>query len=47
VKRQISKIARPDSDLYIYYLANQPVKILKRWNKDGIWHTFLGKTRDR
>ena len=24
-------------------LARQPVKIIKQWNSDGIWHTFYGK----
>lgn len=24
-------------------LAQHPVEILKRWERDGIWHTFLGK----
>jgi ribosomal protein L11 methyltransferase len=24
-------------------LARQPVKIIKQWNRDGIWHTFYGK----
>ena len=24
-------------------LARQPVKILKQWTHDGIWHTFYGK----
>ena len=26
------------------YLANQPVTVLDRWDRDGIWHTLLGKT---
>ncbi len=25
-------------------LARHPVKILKQWTRDGIWHTFYGKT---
>ena len=24
-------------------LARHPVKILKQWTRDGIWHTFYGK----
>jgi len=26
-------------------LACLPVKILKQWDHDGIWHTFYGKTQ--
>lgn len=26
------------------YLEDQPVLILKKWNQNGIWHTFLGIT---
>ncbi len=25
-------------------LARYPVKILKQWAREGIWHTFYGKT---
>ena len=25
-------------------LSRHPVKILKQWTRDGIWHTFYGKT---
>jgi ribosomal protein L11 methyltransferase len=24
-------------------LARHPVKIIKQWNRDGIWHTFYGE----
>lgn len=27
------------------YLRNLPVLILKRWSQSGVWHTFLGITR--
>jgi ribosomal protein L11 methyltransferase len=24
-------------------LSQQPVQIIKKWESDGIWHTFFGK----
>ncbi|UCD32192.1 MAG: 50S ribosomal protein L11 methyltransferase [Desulfobacterales bacterium] len=27
-----------------YKLSHQPVRILKKWEGDGIWHTFFGET---
>jgi hypothetical protein len=24
-------------------LADLPVEIIRRWNQDGIWHTFYGR----
>ncbi len=26
-------------------LARHPVKILKQWARDGIWHTFYGRVQ--
>jgi ribosomal protein L11 methyltransferase len=40
----LSGLLRSEAKSISDYLANQPVKIVKRWNRDGIWHTFLGKT---
>ena len=28
-----------------FRLSRQPVRILKTWEGDGIWHTFFGETR--
>jgi hypothetical protein len=25
-------------------LSENPVRIVKKWERDGIWHTFLGTT---
>lgn len=40
----LSGLLRSDAKKLSDYLTNQPVRILKRWDQDGIWHTFLGKT---
>ncbi len=40
----LSGLLRSEAKQLTDYLTNQPVKILKRWHQDGIWHTFLGKT---
>jgi ribosomal protein L11 methyltransferase len=40
----LSGLLRSDAKRIGDYLANQPVTIVKRWSRDGIWHTFLGKT---
>ncbi|WP_083456182.1 50S ribosomal protein L11 methyltransferase [Desulfosarcina cetonica] len=37
-----SEAARVESTL-----AGLPVKLLKRWNRDGIWSTFYGETGQR
>ncbi len=40
----LSGLLRSEAKSISDYLANRPVTIVKRWNRDGIWHTFLGKT---
>jgi len=40
----LSGLLRSEAKRISDYLANQPVTIVKRWNQDGIWYTFLGKT---
>ena len=40
----LSGLLRSEAKRVNDFLANQPVKILHRWDRDGIWHTFLGKT---
>jgi len=40
----LSGLLRSEAKRINDYLANQPVKIVDRWDRDGIWHTFLGKT---
>ncbi len=40
----LSGLLRSEAKRITDYLTNRPVKILKQWNQDGIWHTFLGKT---
>ena len=42
----LSGLLRSEAKKLDGYLANQPVTVLKRWDQGGIWHTFLGKTRD-
>lgn len=42
----LSGLLRSEAKGVSDYLTNQPVRILKRWDQDGIWHTFLGKTRN-
>ena len=39
----LSGMMRSDAKKISDYLANQPVDIVDRWSRDGIWHTFLGK----
>ncbi len=43
----LSGLLRSEAKSISDYLANQPVTIVKRWNQDGIWHTFLGKKGKR
>jgi ribosomal protein L11 methyltransferase len=40
----LSGLMRSEAKRVSDYLANRPVSIVQRWNRDGIWHTFLGKT---
>jgi ribosomal protein L11 methyltransferase len=42
----LSGLLRSDAKRIGDYLANQPVIILERWCRDGVWHTFLGKSRN-
>jgi hypothetical protein len=34
---------RSEAKAVIHKLAQFPVKILKTWTQDGIWHTLYGK----
>jgi len=38
----LSGLLRSQAEEINYILSQHPVKILKQWNRDGIWHTFLG-----
>ncbi|MCP3951439.1 MAG: methyltransferase [Desulfobacterales bacterium] len=40
----LSGLLRSEAKRISDYLANRPVQIVNRWNRDGIWYTFLGKT---
>ena len=40
----LSGLMRSEAQDIVYRLAGQPVKILRQWSQDGIWHTFYGKT---
>jgi ribosomal protein L11 methyltransferase len=39
----LSGLLRSETKQIADSLARQPVKILKQWTHDGIWHTFYGK----
>lgn len=39
----ISGLLRSQAKDLIYRLSSLPVEILKKWESDGIWHTFLGR----
>ena len=39
----LSGLLRSEAKDIAASLATQPVKILKQWTRDGIWHTFYGK----
>jgi ribosomal protein L11 methyltransferase len=40
----LSGLMRSEAKDVAERLARQPVKILKQWSQEGIWHTFYGKT---
>jgi ribosomal protein L11 methyltransferase len=42
----LSGLLRSEAKEIIDFLSGQPVIIVKRWNKDGIWTTILGITRE-
>jgi len=39
-----SGLMRSEAKTAEFYMAQQPVKIIKKWNNNGIWHTYLGCT---
>jgi len=40
----LSGLLRSQAKHVAWHLAQMPVKILHKWEHDGIWHTFLGET---
>lgn len=42
----LSGLLRSEAKEMAEFLSRQPVIIVKRWNQDGIWTTFLGITRE-
>ncbi len=38
----LSGLMRTEAKTVESYLAQKPVKIIKKWNNNGIWHTYLG-----
>lgn len=38
----LSGLMRSEAKTVESYLAPKPVKIIKKWNNNGIWHTYLG-----
>lgn len=40
----LSGLLRSEAEKIEEFLGTRPVLILKRWNRDGIWHTMLGIT---
>jgi len=42
----LSGLLRSEAEKISTFLSTQPVHILKRWNHDNIWNTFLGITRE-
>jgi ribosomal protein L11 methyltransferase len=41
----LSGLLRSQAKHVAWHLAQMPVKILHKWEHDGIWHTFLGETK--
>jgi len=39
----LSGLLRSQARDVVYELNRHPVQIIKKWEQDGIWHTFLGK----
>ena len=42
----LSGLLQPEALKILDQLAKLPVLILKKWNNDGVWNTFLGITRE-
>jgi ribosomal protein L11 methyltransferase len=42
----LSGLLRSEAKEMADFLSRQPVIIIKQWNQDGIWTTFLGITRE-
>lgn len=42
----LSGLMRSEAGAVRDFLYTEPVKILREWSGDGIWHTFLGTTAD-
>ncbi|RPH51391.1 MAG: hypothetical protein EHM85_06960 [Desulfobacteraceae bacterium] len=40
----LSGLLRKEAEEIGFQLSKLPAKIIKKWEFDGIWHTFLGKT---
>jgi ribosomal protein L11 methyltransferase len=40
----LSGLLRSQARDLLYELSQTRVRIVKKWERDGIWHTFLGKT---
>ncbi len=43
----LSGLMRSEAKDVVDRLARQPVKILRQWSQEGIWHTFYGKTEQK
>ena len=43
----LSGLMRGEAKHIVNLLQRQPVKIIKQWTQDGIWHTIYGKTEWR
>jgi ribosomal protein L11 methyltransferase len=41
----LSGLLRHQAEQTADRLAGKPVRIVRRWEHDGVWHTFLGKAR--
>jgi ribosomal protein L11 methyltransferase len=39
----VSGLLRSQARDMLFRLNQEPVQIIKKWDRDGIWHTFLGK----
>jgi ribosomal protein L11 methyltransferase len=43
----LSGLMRSEAKDIVDRLARQPVKILRQWAQDGVWHTFYGTTEQK
>lgn len=41
----LSGLLRGEAEALARQLAEYPVEIIRGWERDGVWHTFLGKRR--